>query len=161
MKNYSQCCILYAYRCYFSEKFTGVVSLCTGETFSRNYCESVKSMDLLQCKITCSAAAEEVHIFAESLLPDCGELFSVIPSCPDSGSCVFTVNTCGISDFIVSNTCDIFLTINAFETSVNAFSLTHLSGRSNRSAQRKQHFNRNSGSFCTKAGLQRRTVLRL
>ena len=160
MKNHSQCCILYAYRCYFSEKFTGVVSLCTGETFSRNYCESVKSMDLLQCKITCSAAAEEVHIFAESLLPDCGELFSVIPSCPDSGSCVFTVNTCGISDFIVSNTCDIFLTINTFYTPGDAFFFTHLSAHSSQRVQKQKRFTRSSGLSCTQVKLQKRAVLR-
>ena len=118
-------------------------------------------MTLLLSKINCSPFLEEVHIFQKSSLPDHGETISIPSSCLDSGSCVFTVNTYGVSHFILNNTCDIFLTINAFETSVNAFSLTHLSGRSNRSAQRKQHFNRNSGSFCTKAGLQRRTVLRL
>ena len=118
-------------------------------------------MTLPESKFICSAAAEEVHIFLGGKLPDCGEIISVPSLCTDSGSCVFTVNTCGISDFIVSNTCDIFLTINTFYTPDDAFFFTHLSAHSSQRVQKQKRFTRSSGLFCTQVKLQKRAVLRL
>ena len=122
-------------------------------------------MTLLQSKITCSAAVEEVHIFLGGELPDCGEIISVPSLCTDSGSCVFTVNTCGVSEFILNTTCNInniILSINALQTPcLYAFAETHLSVRTSLRVQKQKRFTRSSGLFCTKVKLQKRAVLRL
>ena len=138
--------------------FTGVVSLCTGERHLKK--ESVNFvMTLPESKFICSAAAEEVHIFAAGSLPEYGELFSVIPSYTDPGT-VFTVKCCGITSFIIQNTSDITLSVNAFSTPFAAF--RHLQTRSARGAhEQNKHHHRSTRLCCTKAVLRSNAVLRL
>ena len=117
-------------------------------------------MNLPQSKYTFSAAVEEVHIFAESCLPQYGEIFSVLPSCPDSGV-AFTVNTCGVSGFILNNTSSITITINTLLSPVNAFCATHLTVRAPRAAYSGKRSTR-SLEFCSaKVRLHSCGVLRL
>ena len=123
-------------------------------------------MTLPESKFICSAAVEEVHIFLGGKLPGCGEIISVPSLCTDSGSCVFTVNTCGVSEFILhTTTCNInniILSINALQTPcLYAFAETHLSVRTSLRVQKQKRFTRSSGLFCTKVKLQKRAVLRL
>ena len=77
-------------------------------------------MTLPESKFICSGALEEVHISSVASLPVDREFFSVASVCPDSGT-VFTVYSCGVSDFIFKNTCNITLTINTVFTPVHAF----------------------------------------
>ena len=116
-------------------------------------------MFLPESKLICSSAVENVHFSAVGTLPEYGEIVSVIPSCPDSGT-VFTVYSCGVSDFIFKNTCNITLTINTIETSVHAF-LNLAPGFAARPVPHRRNFKHERKTMQSTPFTGRRMALRL
>lgn len=115
-------------------------------------------MTLCRSDYFCSAVEEDLHISLNGSLPDCGIIFSVLPAYPDPGSCVFTVNACGLSQFILLNSGHITLTVNAFECP-GVFA--PVSACTPCAAQKKQRIFRSPGLFSAKAAFRQRAVLRL
>jgi hypothetical protein len=139
-----------------------ILSLCTrGGTVFSDLKKQLK-MDLQQNNIFCASAGEDVQIFLEGALLECGKIISVIPSCPDSGSCVFTVNTSGTFDFILQNTSHITLSVKAFTTPESCFfPAKHLSVRSSYRAQKQKRSTWSSGAAASGVKLCKTAVLRL
>ena len=116
-------------------------------------------MTLLESKFICGGALEEVHISSVASLPEYREFFSVASVCPDSGT-VFTVCSCGVSDFIYKNTCNITLTVNTVETSVHAF-LSLAPGLAARPVPHKHNFKHERKTMQSTPFTGRRMALRL
>ena len=116
-------------------------------------------MTLPESNFICSSALEEVHISSAASLPEDRGFFSVSSVLPDAGT-VFTVYSCGVSDFILKNTCNITLTINTVFTPAHAF-LTSAPESAARPVPHKNNFKHERKTMQSSVLCGRRMALRL
>ena len=120
-------------------------------------------MYLLESEFINSAEFQEVHLLTSGKVPEVGKIISLKNPPKDTGV-AFTVNTCGVSTFILNNTFDLTLTVTTnCDARHSAFLLnTHLSERSLPcKAQFTPKRNRSKNACFSKTQLQSRTILRL
>ncbi len=104
--------------------------------------------------------SQEINLLTSGIMPEVGDIFSIPFSYTDTGV-AFTVNTCGVSAFVLTNTTDITLTINALRDFTHQLSLhLTLSERSPKAVQ-KRSLPPTCKQTAPSASLARRTILRL
>ena len=135
----------------------------TGGIKKKQTKESVIKVYLLDSEYLINSEIQEIHLLTSGALPEVGAVFSVPFSQNDTGV-AFTVNTCGVSTFILNKTFDLRLTVSInCDARHSAFLLnTHLSERSLPcKAQFTPKRNRSKNACFSKTQLQSRTILRL